>query len=111
MPDHGIYTLLGDYLNKPSDTPVPPELTSQGIDLLPAIGDHLRADANIDKTEAAERVLKSILKVLFQGPLPGSTCRQIALFQNSYRFAYKYKSYAVKAATPLDRKSTRLNSS
>ena len=101
MPDHGIYTLLGDYLNKPTDTPVPPELTSQGIDLLPAIGDHLRADANIDKTEAAERVLKSILKVLFQGPLPGSTCRQIALFQNSYRFAYKYKSYAVKAATPL----------
>jgi mannose-6-phosphate isomerase-like protein (cupin superfamily) len=56
---------------------------------------------HIDKTEAVERVYKSILKVLFQGPLPGSTCRQIALFQNSYRFAYKYKSYAVKAATPL----------
>ena len=101
MPDRSINMLLGDYLTKPTGTPVPPELTSQGIDLLPAISDYFRADANIDKTEAVERVLKSILKVLFQGPLPGSTCRQIALFQNSYRFAYKYKSYAVKAATPL----------
>lgn len=101
MPDHDINTLLADYLDKPTDTPVPTELTSQGIDLLPAMSEHLRADANIDKTEAVERVLKSILKVLFQGPLPGPTCRKIALFQNSYRFAYKYKSYAVKAATPL----------
>ena len=101
MPDRSINEPLRDYLDKPTGTPVPPELTSQGIDLLPAIGDYLRADANIDKTEAVEGVLKSILKVLFQGPLPGSTCRQIALFQNSYRFAYKYKSYAVKAATPL----------
>jgi len=101
MPDHGIYKLLEDYLDKPTDTPVPAELTSQGIDLLPAIGDYLRADSKIDKTEAVERVLKSILKVLFERPLPGSMCRQIALFQNSYRFAYKYKSYAVKAATPL----------
>ncbi len=101
MPDHRINAPLRDYLDKPTGTPVPPELTSQGIDLLPAIGEYLRTDANIDKTEAVERVLISILKVLFQGPLPGSTCRQIALFQNSYRFAYKYKSYAVKAATPL----------
>lgn len=101
MPDHAINTLLEDYLDKPAATPVPPELTSQGIDLLPAIGAYLRSDANIDKTEAVERVLKSILTVLFRGPLPGSTCRKIALFQNSYRFAFKYKSYAVKAATPL----------
>ena len=101
MPDRNINMLLEDYLDKPTGTPVPPELTSRGIDLLPAISDYFRADANIDKTEAIERVLKSILKILFQGPLPGPICRQIALFQNSYRFAYKYKSYAVKAATPL----------
>jgi mannose-6-phosphate isomerase-like protein (cupin superfamily) len=101
MPDHSIKTLLEDFVAKPTETPVPPELTSQGIDLLPAISDYLRADADIDKTEAVERVLKSILMELFQGPLKGRTCRQIALFQNSYRFAYKYKSYAVKAATPL----------
>ena len=101
MPDNDINKLLGDYLDKPTDTPVSPELTSQGIALLPAISDYFRADANIDKTEAVERVLKSILRVLFQSPLPGPTCRKIALFQNSYRFAYKYKSYAVKAATPL----------
>ncbi len=101
MPERGINTLLEDYMNKPAATPVPPELTAQGIDLLPAIGDYLQEDANIDKTEAVERVLKSILTVLFKGPLTGPTCRKIALFQNSYRFAYKYKSYAVKAATPL----------
>jgi mannose-6-phosphate isomerase-like protein (cupin superfamily) len=56
---------------------------------------------NIDKTEAVERVLKSILRDLFQRPQPGFISRKIALFQNSYRFEYKYKSYAVKSATPL----------
>jgi mannose-6-phosphate isomerase-like protein (cupin superfamily) len=80
---------------------VPPELVSQGIALLPAVGSYLRTDSSIHRTEAVENVLKSILKPLFQKPLTGLICRQIALFQNSYRFAFKYKSYAVKAATPL----------
>jgi hypothetical protein len=101
MPNHSIYALLGEYAEKKDDTPVPPELTSQGIELLPAISEYFRADVNIDKTEAVERVLKSILRDLFQRPQPGDISRRIALFQNSYRFEYKYKSYAVKAATPL----------
>jgi mannose-6-phosphate isomerase-like protein (cupin superfamily) len=101
MPNHRIYDLLGEYAEKKDDTPVPPELTSEGIELFPAISEYFRADVNIDKTEAVERVLKSILRDLFQKPQPGFISREIALFQNSYRFEYKYKSYAVKAATPL----------
>jgi mannose-6-phosphate isomerase-like protein (cupin superfamily) len=101
VPNHSFYSLLADYADMPVGTPVPQELTSQGIELLPAISEYFRADVHIDKTEAVERVLKSILKDLFQRHLPGTICRKIALFQNSYRFEFKYKSYAVKAATPI----------
>jgi mannose-6-phosphate isomerase-like protein (cupin superfamily) len=98
---HKTDVLINDYLREPPGTPVPPELTSQGIALLPTLERHLRMDATIDRIEAVESVLKSILSTLFQEPLNGPECRQLAVFQNSYRFALKYKSYAVKAATPL----------
>lgn len=103
MPEQStnLNLLFDEYLNSPTGTPVPHELTCQGADLLPLLSEYLRTDAPIEKTEAVESVLKSILKELFRTPLPGPVCRQVALFQNSYRFAYKYKSYAVKAATPL----------
>jgi mannose-6-phosphate isomerase-like protein (cupin superfamily) len=101
MSSHKTDVLLNDYLTKPLNTPVPPDLTSLGVALLPALESHLRTDSTIDRTEAVENVLKSILAMLFQRPLPGPVCRQLALFQNAYRFALKYKSYAVKAATPL----------
>ena len=101
MSSHETDVLLHDYLRAPLNSPVPPELTSQGIALLPALESHLRADSTIDRTEAVENVLKSILATLFQGRLDGPVCRQLAEFQNAYRFALKYKSYAVKAATPL----------
>jgi mannose-6-phosphate isomerase-like protein (cupin superfamily) len=101
MSSHKTDVLLNEYLREPLNTPVPPELTSQGIALLPALESQLRADSTIDRIEAVENVLKSILATLFQGPLSGSLCRHLAQFQNAYRFALKYKSYAVKAATPL----------
>ena len=101
MSSHKTDVLLNDYLTEPLNTPVPPDLTSQGVALLPALASYLRTDSTIDRTEAVENVLKSILATLFQRPLPGPVCRQLALFQNAYRFALKYKSYAVKAATPL----------
>jgi mannose-6-phosphate isomerase-like protein (cupin superfamily) len=101
MPSHRIDVLIDDYLREPHGMPVPPELTSQGVALLPTLERHLRTDASIDRIEAVENVLKSILSSLFQGSLNGPECRQLAMFQNSYRFALKYKSYAVKAATPL----------
>jgi hypothetical protein len=101
MSSHKTDVLLNDYLRAPLGTTVPNELTSQGMALLPSLGSHLRADSTIDRIEAVENVLKSILATLFQGPLNGSVCRQLAQFQNGYRFVLKYKSYAVKAATPL----------
>jgi hypothetical protein len=101
MSSHKTDVLLNDYLRAPLSTPVPPELTSEGIALLPALESHLRADSTIDRIEAVENVLKSILATLFPGPLDGPVCRQLAQFQNAYRFVLKYKSYAVKAATPL----------
>jgi mannose-6-phosphate isomerase-like protein (cupin superfamily) len=101
MSTHNPGFLLNEYLREPLNTPVPPELASHGIALLPVIESHLRTDSSIDRTEAVENVLKSILKPMFQQHVTGPMCRQIALFQNSYRFALKYKSYAVKAATPL----------
>ena len=42
MSSHKTDVLLNDYLRAPLNTPVPPELTSQGIALLPALESHLR---------------------------------------------------------------------
>src|SRR5215510_1718963 len=78
------------------------ELSDQsGLDALPALGRHLTADAPIEVAERYEAVLKSILLEQLAGGVPGSTARRVARFQQEIGFLFKYKSYAVKCATPL----------
>ena len=78
------------------------ELSGQsGLDALPALSRYLTADAPIELAERYEAVLKSILLGQLAGGVPGPTARRVARFQQEIGFLFKYKSYAVKCATPL----------
>jgi mannose-6-phosphate isomerase-like protein (cupin superfamily) len=74
-----------------SDTPAP----------WSALVDALRTDSPIAVLEARERELKQILARELAGPLDGPAIRALAAFQQELGFLLKYKSYAVKAASPL----------
>lgn len=63
--------------------------------------DALRADSPIAVLEASERQLKHILQRELSQPLDGDRMRSLARFQQDLGFLLKYKSYAVKAASPL----------
>ena len=63
--------------------------------------DALRTDAPIAVLEASERQLKQILQRELAQPLDGARIRSLAAFQQDLGFLLKYKSYAVKAASPL----------
>ncbi len=61
----------------------------------------LRADSPIAVLEAAEDELKQVLTRELAQPLDGPRIRALAEFQQRLGFLLKYKSYAVKAASPL----------
>jgi len=63
--------------------------------------DALRTDSPIAVLEASERELKQILQRELAQPLDGDRVRSLASFQQDLGFLLKYKSYAVKAASPL----------
>jgi hypothetical protein len=63
--------------------------------------DALRADSPIAVLEQSERQLKEVLSRELAGPLDGPRIRALASFQRDVGFLLKYKSYAVKAASPL----------
>ena len=63
--------------------------------------DALRTDSPIAVLEQSERQLKRILHRELAAPLDGPRIRALASFQQDLGFLLKYKSYAVKAASPL----------
>ena len=68
---------------------------------LESLVERLRADSSIDVLEQAERELKQHLQNALAGPLDGEAIRALASLQQQIGFLPKYKSYAVKAASPL----------
>jgi hypothetical protein len=77
------------------------EIVGFGLAILPVLGELLREDLPIAQTERLEAILKTVLLDAFQKPMPGADARRVALFQKNLGFLLKYKSYAIKAATPL----------
>ncbi len=63
--------------------------------------DALRADSPIAVLEQSERELKRVLLDELSSSLGGDRIRALARFQQELGFLLKYKSYAVKAASPL----------
>jgi hypothetical protein len=72
-----------------------------GLDALPVLARHLTEDAPIEVAERYEAILKSVLLERLRGSVDGATARRVARFQQEIGFLFKYKSYAVKCATPL----------
>lgn len=61
----------------------------------------LRADSAIGVLEGLEGQLKQALAEAFRSPMTGDEIRAVAAFQQQVGFLLKYKSYAIKAASPL----------
>ena len=72
-----------------------------GLAGLPVFTEHLRRDLPIDQAERLESLLKLLLRSILRNRLSGAEARQIARFQMELGFILKYKSYAIKAATPV----------
>ena len=68
---------------------------------LAALVEQLRTDSPIAVLEEAERRLKSRLQRELSAAHDGATMRELAALQQRLGFLLKYKSYAVKAASPL----------
>ena len=68
---------------------------------LAALVGQLRTDSPIAVLEEAERKLKTLLQQELSAPLDGPALRELASLQQQLGFLLKYKSYAVKAASPL----------
>ena len=89
------------HLSDPACQLDPDEIAEHGLSLLPVLSDLLREDLPICQTERLEAILKAVLLHAFEKPVCGPDARRIAAFQKSLGFILKYKSYAVKAASPL----------
>lgn len=66
-----------------------------------SLAGQLRADLPIAALEQFERQLKDVLSRELAAPPDGARIRALAEFQRELGFLLKYKSYAVKAASPL----------
>jgi len=77
------------------------EVVERGLDSLPTLRDFLTRDLPISQTERLEGLLKAILRAAMSRPVTGRDARRIAQFQKDVGFLLKYKSYAIKAATPV----------
>jgi mannose-6-phosphate isomerase-like protein (cupin superfamily) len=67
----------------------------------PGLAAQRRADSPIDVLERLEGQLKRALAEEFQTTPSGDRMRELASFQQQVGFLLKYKSYAIKAASPL----------
>ena len=66
------------------------------------LAERLRKDQPIGELEALEAILKAVLlKTFDKAEVSGAEAREIASLQQEIGFLMKYKSYAVKASTPL----------
>jgi hypothetical protein len=71
------------------------------LNVLNAIKTHLLKDHSIDIVERLETIVKIVLRRYLSGDVSGEEARRIAEFQKEAGFFLKYKSYAIKAASPL----------
>ena len=76
-------------------------LAVDGLEVLPALEPYLATDLPIAVLERFEEVWKGILAGALHPGVSGADARAVAAFQQRLGPLLKYKSYAVKAASPL----------
>jgi hypothetical protein len=92
---------LADLGSRPGDRALRERLAAHGLELLPALEEYLTRDLPIDVLEGYEEVLKAVLRPALAGEVSGDAARAIASFQQRVGPLLKYKSYAIKASSPL----------
>jgi mannose-6-phosphate isomerase-like protein (cupin superfamily) len=92
---------VADYLQNPGSGNYVDEIAKTGFRSLPVLLEFLHQDLPIEQTERLEALLKAVLGTVLTSHLSGEEARQVARFQKQLGFVLKYKSYAVKASTPL----------
>ena len=97
----GVSNVLRAHLADPARKLEIGEITRHGLDVLPVLAEFLREDLPIGQTEQLEAILKAVLLNAFKTAVSGPDARRIAAFQKGLGFILKYKSYAIKAASPL----------
>jgi mannose-6-phosphate isomerase-like protein (cupin superfamily) len=76
-------------------------IEASGFASLAELAPLLSDDHPLERVEAVERVLKQVLRRQLLSGLSGPMARRLARYQQTLGFLFKYKSYAVKASTPL----------
>jgi hypothetical protein len=71
------------------------------LEQLEALREPLTSDMSIESLEQFEASWKHVLDEVMTSPLTGSDARSIAAFQRDVGLLPKYKSYAIKASSPL----------
>ncbi len=71
------------------------------LERLEALREPLTSDMAIEKLEQFEASWKSALREIMAASLSGSEARRVAAFQRDVGLLPKYKSYAIKASSPL----------
>jgi mannose-6-phosphate isomerase-like protein (cupin superfamily) len=94
---------LDTYVGRPetNESEIARRVIEYGLGGLPVFQEYLRRDLPIDQAERLEALLKLLLRSILRNPVSGAEAREIARFQMELGFILKYKSYAIKAATPV----------
>lgn len=98
---HHIDRDLHDLRHRPTDAEIMRRLSEHGLGLLPGLAPHLASDLPIAVLERYEELFKSVLRHALASEVTGETARRLAAFQSEVGLLLKYKSYAVKASSPL----------
>lgn len=101
MSTNNLEQLVNDWVKDTSQTIMPTEISAQRTALLPIVEKYLQQDLPITTLERYETVYKEALKAIVASPCNGKTYRLLAQTQKNIGLALKYKSYTVKATTPL----------
>jgi hypothetical protein len=96
-----IESILESVVERAGQADVASQLAGRADEALPVLAERLRADLAIDVLERYEEILKAVLREQLTSPLGGAGMRALAAFQRDLGFLLKYKSYAIKASSPL----------
>lgn len=97
---HGLKNAILDLAYDSKDFVIA-DLVNLDLNVLPILAEHLSKDLPIETLERFETILKFVLRSNLRGKVSGETARTIAEFQKEIGLLCKYKSYAVKCASPL----------
>ena len=76
-------------------------LLNHPLDSLDILAGYMSQDLAIRTIERFEKLFKKVLKKIFSTTYSSDTAREVILIQKRLGFILKYKSYAIKASSPL----------